>query len=138
MEVAPLLISSQAIYNELEKYLLAYPYLDFDYKNDDTMYFNARDTGRHEIYYHFKNDIGEEFSFNFEPEILREIYKFFGGKQIILLYFSFKRHSFFFKFLNDFVNYAINERKLDIKSDVLLLDPFDGMFRLNSDGKFYQ
>lgn len=135
MEVATFLTSNKEIYNSLERYILSYDELILTSKDKDTIYFRAKDTGKHEIYYHFNNNIADEFSYNFEKPAQKKIKKYFGGKEIYLVVFSFRRVAFFERFILNFISSLLLGDPFDVRSEILLDDPFKGLLHLNEFGE---
>jgi hypothetical protein len=138
MEVASFITSNQKTRIILENYLLTYDKLILKHKDEDTIYFVAKDTGRDEIYYHFDNNASYELAFNFDSLVVDKISEYFKGREIFLIDFSFKRDVFFEDFINDFIHSLQINEKNEMYCDILLDHPHKGLFRLNEEGKFIQ
>jgi hypothetical protein len=135
MEVASLLTSKMEICDMLEKFIMDSGQLKMTLRDQDTIYFEANDTGRNELYYHFNNDVDHELSFNFSEEALLGIEDFFGDKIFHLIDLSYKRESFFTKMMSEFTSSLIAQYP-EFRSEVLLDHPLIGLMYLDETGVF--
>lgn len=138
MEVASFVTSSRKKCISLENYILTYDKLVLRHRDEDTIYFIAKDTGRNEIYYHFGRNANSELAFNFDSSVVDKIKEHFKGLEIFLIDFSFKRNVFFENFISDFIQSLQINEKNDMCCDILLDHPHKGLLCLNEKGKFIQ
>jgi hypothetical protein len=127
MEVAAIFSSEKELVNLFYKFTNSYDKLYLSAKDNDTAYFENRDSGRNEIFLHFElDDVEHEFSYNFSQEDVEEIRNYFTGYSIYLFYISYRGNLFFEEYFQSFVTYLQQQNDFTL-TKIILHHPFDGI-----------
>jgi hypothetical protein len=134
MEVISIVTSNKKIESLLLVFLLESDLISYSSRDNDICYFVNRKTKKYEIYFHFNNNIDEEFSYNFLPEYINYINNYFSIHKLTLIDISFKNHNLIKKIMDCFFNTIIEQGKIQ-ESEIIIDDPFMGLMNF-SNGKF--
>ncbi|HSZ31888.1 MAG TPA: hypothetical protein VK772_01185 [Puia sp.] len=127
MEAAAIFSSEKGLVNLFYKFTNSYDKLCLSSKDNDTAYFENKESGKNEIFLHYVlDDVEYEFSYNFSEEDVEEIRKYFKGYPIYLFYISYRGNLFLEEFFQSFVYFLEQQEDFRLVK-VLLHHPFDGL-----------
>lgn len=127
MEVATLFTSTSEVISLFDEFIYSYPKIVLEGKDADTAYFNDPETGKRQLYYHYKlNDVNYEFSYNYSEDDIAVLKRDLVGDQIYCFDLSFRSNDFLRMLLVDFVEYLKHTGK-ELTSDIIISHPDKGL-----------
>jgi hypothetical protein len=127
MEVASIFSSEKEFVNLFYKFTKSYEKLYQSGEDDDTAYFENKESGKNELFLHFElDDVEHEFSYNYSEEVVEGIRKYFDGYSIYLFHISYKGNLFLKDFFKSFINFLQKQNDFTL-TKILLHHPFDGL-----------
>lgn len=130
MEVLPIFTAEKSFIDLFREFLLGYKETELDDKDDDTLFFNQKGKGFHEIYFHnYFDDMRHELSYNHSESEKSIIEKFFEGKEIKSFSIQYKDLEFLDKVFRE-LKFSLEEKK-NVLQSTLLVHPLKGVTKFS-------
>lgn len=130
MEVLPIFTAEKSFIDLFREFLLGYNETELDDEDDDTLFFNKKGKGFHEIYFHnYFDDTRHELSYNYSESEKSIIEKFFEGKEIRSFSIQYKDLEFLDMVFRD-LKFLLKEKK-NVLQFTLLVHPLKGVAKFS-------